>query len=251
MNKCCHYLFGQQFVWVADCYAIKFILSYNCANHTILHLQMRLMGWDVNIVHRNDHYIMDADYWSCLGANLCFNPLFKTYLDIIWMLRIKKPPPTLFPMNTQKHALLPWATSHTTQHHRHAFLCQPQSSYCFDGHGGHCHGLCHLSNIPIKFSFFGRVTPSTSHNLHNDKFPCHTLQVLQLVGGSTPSKRDILLQLFSLETCHSMSKWLGTPTNWDAPCFRNLHHVNRSLVLQTTCLITFVLRGTPLSSMDT
>jgi hypothetical protein len=63
MNKCRHYLFGQKFVWVTDCYAIKFILSYDVANHAILMLQMRLMGWDVDIVHRNDHYITDADYW--------------------------------------------------------------------------------------------------------------------------------------------------------------------------------------------
>ncbi len=63
MNKCRHYLFGQRFVWVTDCYAIKFILSYDGANHAILRLQMRLMGWDVDIIHRNDHYITDADYW--------------------------------------------------------------------------------------------------------------------------------------------------------------------------------------------
>jgi hypothetical protein len=44
MNKCRHYLFGQQIVWVADCYGIKFILSYDGANHAILCLQMRLMG---------------------------------------------------------------------------------------------------------------------------------------------------------------------------------------------------------------
>jgi hypothetical protein len=51
MKKCRHYLFGQQFVWVADCDAIKFILSWDGANHAILCLQMHLMGWDVNIVH--------------------------------------------------------------------------------------------------------------------------------------------------------------------------------------------------------
>ncbi len=76
----------------------KFIHSYDGANHAILCLQMRLMGWDVDIVHRNDHYIMDTDYWSCLGADLCFYSLFKTYLDITRMLRIENPPPTLLPM---------------------------------------------------------------------------------------------------------------------------------------------------------
>jgi hypothetical protein len=101
MNKCRHYLFGQWFVWVTDCYAIKFILSYDGANHAILRLQMRLMGWDVDIVHRNDHCITDAGYWSRLGADLCFDPLFKIYLDITRTLRTKNPPPTSFPMKPE------------------------------------------------------------------------------------------------------------------------------------------------------
>ena len=50
MNKCRHMLFGQHFVWVMDCYAAKFVLSYDGANPAILCLQMCLMCWDVNIV---------------------------------------------------------------------------------------------------------------------------------------------------------------------------------------------------------
>ena len=57
-----HMLFCQRFVWTTACYAIKFILSYDGANPAILRLQMRLMCWDVDIVHRNDHYNADADY---------------------------------------------------------------------------------------------------------------------------------------------------------------------------------------------
>jgi hypothetical protein len=98
MNKCRHALFSQRFMWVTDCYAIRFILSYNSANHVILCLQMRLMGWDVDMVHRNDHYITDADYWSRLGANLCFDPLFKTYLELTRSLCLANPAPSLFPM---------------------------------------------------------------------------------------------------------------------------------------------------------
>ena len=101
MKKCHHYLFGQQFVWVADCYTIRFILSYEGANHAILCLQMCLMGWDVDIVHRNDHYITNADYWLLLGADLCFDPLFKNYLDLTRTLFIKNPPPTSFPMKPE------------------------------------------------------------------------------------------------------------------------------------------------------
>ncbi len=77
MNKCRRMLFGQCFVWTTDCYAIKFILSYDGANPAILRLQMCLMCWDVDIVHQNDYYIADADYWLQLGADLCFDLLFK------------------------------------------------------------------------------------------------------------------------------------------------------------------------------
>ncbi len=36
INKCCHMCFGQQFVWVTDCYALKFVLSYDGKNPAIL-----------------------------------------------------------------------------------------------------------------------------------------------------------------------------------------------------------------------
>ena len=35
INKCRQYVFGQRFVWVTDCYAIKFILSYEGGNPAI------------------------------------------------------------------------------------------------------------------------------------------------------------------------------------------------------------------------
>jgi hypothetical protein len=41
INKCRHMLFGRQFVWVTDCYAAKFVLSYDGANPAILWLQMK------------------------------------------------------------------------------------------------------------------------------------------------------------------------------------------------------------------
>jgi hypothetical protein len=43
INKNRHMLFGTWFVWVTDCYAICFILSYDGNNPAILRLQMRLM----------------------------------------------------------------------------------------------------------------------------------------------------------------------------------------------------------------
>ncbi len=76
INKNCHYLFGTRFVWVTDCYAVWFILSYDGNNSAILWLQMRLMCWDVTIIHWNNTYLADADYWLHLGEDICFNPHF-------------------------------------------------------------------------------------------------------------------------------------------------------------------------------
>ncbi len=61
INKNCHMLFGQRFVWVMNCYAILFILSYDGNNPAILRHQMRLMCWDVDIIHQNDSHLIDTN----------------------------------------------------------------------------------------------------------------------------------------------------------------------------------------------
>jgi hypothetical protein len=81
INKCRHVAFGQRFVWVMDCYALKFILSYDEQNPAILRLQMRFMCWDMVIKHRNDVCLTDADYFSHLGTDRCFDPLLKEYVQ--------------------------------------------------------------------------------------------------------------------------------------------------------------------------
>ncbi len=101
INKCRHMCFGQRFTWVTDCYTIKFILSYDGCNSTVLHLQMRFMCWDMDIEHRNDHWLTDADYFSCLGANLCFDPLLKDYIQRTDFLRRRNPPVTSLPMGPE------------------------------------------------------------------------------------------------------------------------------------------------------
>ncbi len=40
MNEFWHMCYGRHFVWVTDCYAVKFIMSYDGANQAILRLQM-------------------------------------------------------------------------------------------------------------------------------------------------------------------------------------------------------------------
>jgi hypothetical protein len=101
INKNRRMLFGQRFVWVTDCYAARFILSYDGNNPAVLRLQMHLMCWDVDIVHRNDTHLIDADYWSRLGADICFDPLFKSYLDFDRGLRTRCPAPSSLPMKPE------------------------------------------------------------------------------------------------------------------------------------------------------
>jgi hypothetical protein len=93
--------YGRRFVWVTDCYAVKFILSYDGANQAILCLQMRLMGWDVDIVHRCNDHLVDANYWSRLDADLCYDPSFRQYLHIVSDLHRAHPPPVKLPMKPE------------------------------------------------------------------------------------------------------------------------------------------------------
>ena len=101
INKVRHYVFGQLFVWATDCYAVKFILSYDGGNPAILHLQMHLMCWEVDIIHRPDNKLIDAVYWSCLGMDVEFDPLFRDYLWYVQDLRTSHPAPTNLPMRPE------------------------------------------------------------------------------------------------------------------------------------------------------
>ncbi len=38
------------------------------------------MCWDMTIINRNDVHLVDADYWSRLGEDICFDPHFRAYL---------------------------------------------------------------------------------------------------------------------------------------------------------------------------
>jgi hypothetical protein len=101
MNKFYHMCYGHHFVWITDCYAVKFVFSYNGANQTILHLPMRLMGWDVDIGYHCNKHLVDANYWSRMDCNLCYNASFRTYLRLVDNLRRDHPAPTEIPMKVE------------------------------------------------------------------------------------------------------------------------------------------------------
>jgi hypothetical protein len=62
---------------------------------------MRLMGWDMDIVHRTNNHLVDADYWSWLESDLCYDPTFRQYLHLVLELRRTHPPPTNLPMKAK------------------------------------------------------------------------------------------------------------------------------------------------------
>ncbi len=59
------------------------------------------MCWDVDIIHRPDHELFNADYWSQLGTNIEFDPLFCNYLLYVMDLRKSHPAPTDLPMRPE------------------------------------------------------------------------------------------------------------------------------------------------------
>ncbi len=149
------------FVWVTNCYAVKFVLTYDGSNPAVLRLQMRLMGWDVEIVHHSSGFLTDADYWLRLDADLCYDPLFRTYLRMCANLRSTHPRPedlAVLPEHmpyywgprivaTPKDALQPAATNDAIAVSTMAAIVSLGTSTCF-------------SNHPIKFGAFPSTIPN-------------------------------------------------------------------------------------------
>jgi hypothetical protein len=69
---------------------------------------MRLMCWDVDIVHRPDTELVDADYWSQLGIDFDCDPLFWEYLDYTHKLCQSNPAPTNLPMQPENMPYYRW-----------------------------------------------------------------------------------------------------------------------------------------------
>jgi hypothetical protein len=59
------------------------------------------MCWDVDIVHNPDTELVNADYWSRLGVDLYFDPLFHEYLEFTPQLQKFHPAPTDLPMQPE------------------------------------------------------------------------------------------------------------------------------------------------------
>jgi hypothetical protein len=140
---------------------------------------MRLMCWDMDIVHRNNIYLTNADYWSRLGEDICYDPLFKSYLDFDCGLRKTYLAPTNLPMLPENmpyyrgsRVLPPSNTDEQTAdvHHWQSLFSQITTH--------NSNGLCHLSVTPVTFGKFDTVTPLDGNASTNHKFPCYAQQVM-------------------------------------------------------------------------
>ncbi len=182
INKNRHMLLGTQFIWVTDCYAIRFILLYEGANPAILRLPMRLMCWDMDIVHQNDINFTNADYLSHLGKDICFNLHFKEYLDFSkslqsWYSALVNLPMCLenMPYYRGPRLISPRTDMPDTPEVVEATYCHTLISSVALTFGA---GMDYLLNIPVHFGKFETVTLLSAHLSTNDEFPCLAQQVL-------------------------------------------------------------------------
>ena len=68
-------------------------MTYEGNNAVVLRIQMRLMLWSMDIVHRTRDFNADSDYMSKLAADTQFDPLLSKYLTYAAELRSKYPAP--------------------------------------------------------------------------------------------------------------------------------------------------------------
>ncbi len=183
MNKCRHMLFEQHFVWVTDCYAAKFVLSYKGLNPAILCLQMRLMCWDVNIVHCPDIELVDADYWSRLGVDIVYNPLLCNYLAFTMKTQAAHPPPVELPMHPKNmpyyHCPRILKPKTETDPSQDALHIQSLLTNIVTTNGT---GNTALSLVPVRFGTFDMsdsISKTDACVLLNSEFACYAQLSLQ------------------------------------------------------------------------
>ncbi len=167
MGKCCHMLFGHCFIWVTDCYAAQFLLSYDCGNQAVLCLQMRIIGWDVDIIHRAHYYLTNTNYWSRLNFDLYYDPTFKDYIKLVSTLRLQSMSPSdlpLLPRNMPYYRgpqikVNPPTLAADNEEHQRLLACSMLHS--------HSEISPHLSDRSVQFENF-------DHPLHHN--PSHCIQ---------------------------------------------------------------------------
>ena len=120
------------------------------------------MCWDMDIIHRNDHFLGDADYFSRLGADLCYNPLLHDYIQQIHAFKQRSPSPTVMPMNPEN---MPYYRGPRLPRPSGANPSTP--SVTVDTAIMHGTGLQHLATWPVTFGMQAPSTSADSRCLYN------------------------------------------------------------------------------------
>jgi hypothetical protein len=106
---------------------------------------MRFMCWDVDIEHCNDIHLTDADYFSRLGSDLCYDPLLCDYIQRIDAIKQDHPSPSALPIEPQH---MPYYRGPRLP----KFV--PDTVSCVATTLAPTHtGSQHLANWPISFGF--------------------------------------------------------------------------------------------------
>jgi hypothetical protein len=200
-----HMCSDQRFTWVTDCYAIKFILLYDGRNPSILCLQMRFMCWDMDIEHQNDIFLSDANYWSRLGVDLCFDPLLKTYIEQVNSNRQRSPSLTALPPSPEnmpyfRGPRLPKEVADAADSLTGVHISMP-----IDGEPSI--GFQNLSNYAVRFGTHAGPRPGHAHTAR----PLYNLDVT--VAASILSKFDWAVYGFNDGHFSSTLTELGMPFN--------------------------------------
>jgi hypothetical protein len=233
INKCAHMCFGMQFTWITDCWALRFILTYNGHNPPLLRLQMRLMCWDMTIVHRPGTSLTSANYLSRLSADLCFDPFLKDYIQRVDSLKRSNPAISSLPIKPEnmpgyrakRKSATSTAISETTSSIEppvDTALINIASAIFVDDSHGHSDVL---SNVPIQFgSFDSSINLSqvyAASPLYNSDlvFAARTITTFEWAvysfnNGHFTSSIDVT-------NCPSESFLLPMPTRKDVPCLKN------------------------------
>jgi hypothetical protein len=135
------------------------------------------MCWDVDIFHQGNNFLVDADYWSRLNADLCYNPNFRKYLQFVSSFCATHPPPTNLRIQPKN---MPYYRGPHIQHPANSgettintaansllmtIITQEQNS-----------PPC-LANYPIQFGKFPSLEDPSIRPMYNSEFPALALRV--------------------------------------------------------------------------
>ena len=173
----------MRFLWITDCYAIRFILPYDGTNPAVLRLQMRLMCWDMDIQHRNAEFLEGPDYFSRLLADLCCDPLLRNYIQRAQDLRSANAPATDLPMHAEnmpyyRGPRLPPKDTQPSGPSRPAPSADAAVNVTLSAiHDHNSGGLTHLANWPVHFGPLPDVNPESARALYNSDIPAAARQL--------------------------------------------------------------------------